>query len=371
MPDHDRTYRRGIRQFGRGDRSRSRRFGIPGHGWHLYRAALDICYEAFDVRRAQLWTSQFARWCGDQPELVAYSGQSHAYRAQLFLLHGEWAEASAAANLAHESLRAGDFTAAYVANYQLAELHRLRGETAAAEEYYRRAGETGWDPQPGLALVRLARGEPKVAPTMIRNSVAVADEATRRRLLPAQVQIEVSVGDVDVARRAAAELVALEQSAPTPMLAALARFAEAQVLFAEGDASGAFTSAGAALSKWAMLDVPYEEARCHALRSRVLVALGQLDAGNADLEAASAAFQELGAPSGLAEITVDRPRTTLTVREVEVLRLVSTGLTNRGIATRLSLSEKTVARHLSNIFGKLGLSSCAAATAYAYEHGVI
>ena len=190
----------------------------------FYRVVLDVGHEGFDLARAQRWTSSFAQWCGEQPDLVAYSGQCHAYRAQLLLLHGEWAEASAAANLAEERLRAGDFTAAYVANYQLAELHRLRGEFRAAEEHYRRAAETGWDPQPGLALLRVATGEPGVAQTMIRHSIAGADEATRRRLLPASVEIEIAAGDVAAARRAADELSTLDRSASTPMLAAIARF---------------------------------------------------------------------------------------------------------------------------------------------------
>ena len=154
-----RTDRRGIRQSRPGDGGRGAGEVSPLTTCVFYRVVLDVWHEGFDLERAQRWTSSFAQWCGEQPELVAYSGQCHAYRAQLFLLHGEWAEASAAANLAEERLRAGDFTAAYVANYQLAELHRLRGEFRAAEEHYRRAAETGWDPQPGLALLRLAAGE--------------------------------------------------------------------------------------------------------------------------------------------------------------------------------------------------------------------
>ncbi len=340
----------------------------------FFRIVLDVWHEGFDLERAQVWTAFFEQWCGEQPELVAYSGQCHAYRAQLFLLHGEWGEASAAANLAEERLRAGDFSAAYVANYQLAELHRLRGEFRAADEHYRRAAETGWSPQPGLALLRLAAGEAGLAQTLIRNSVAGADEATRRRLLPALVEIEVAAGDVAAARTAAGELTALSRSAPTPMLAAIAALAEARVLLAEGDAPGALESVKTASSAWSALDAPYEVARCAVLRGRILLALGESDAAAAQLEAARAVFLDLGARSALTELnmlTGERPTGTLTAREIEVLRLVSTGLTNRGVAGRMSLSEKTVARHLSNIFGKLGLSSRAAATAYAYEHGLI
>ena len=161
---------------------------------------------------------------------------------------------------------------------------------------------------------------------------------------------------------------------PTPMLVAVAGLGDARVLLAEGDAAGAREAVKAAHSAWAALDAPYEAARCRVVGGRIHRELGESDAASAELAAARAAFLELGARSGLAELnmlTGEQPPGTLTDREVEVLRLVSTGLTNRGVATRLSLSEKTVARHLSNIFGKLGLSSRAAATAYAYENGLI
>lgn len=339
----------------------------------LYRVVLDVAHEAFDLQRAQLWTATFDEWCRDQPELVAYSGQSHAYRAQLLLLHGQWAEASAAATLSEERLRAGDFASQFVANYQLAELHRLRGEHRAAEDRYQRAAESGWEPQPGLALLRSAEGEFGVAQTMIRRAVAGADEGSRRRLLPALVEIELAAGDVGAARRAQDELIAVRRAWSTPMLIAVTGSCEARVLLAEGDTAGARAAVEAAQSAWAALAAPYEVARCRVTGGRILRELGD-PAASAELDAARAAFLELGARSGLAELSLltgERPPGALTDREVEVLRLVSTGLTNRGVATRLSLSEKTVARHLSNIFGKLGLSSRSAATAYAYENGLL
>lgn len=340
----------------------------------FYRITLDIWHEGFDLSRAHEWTSAFGQWCRSQPELVAYRGQSHAYRAQLSLLHGEWAEASAEATLAEESLRAGDFTAHFVANYQLAELHRLRGEVRAADEHYARAAKAGWDPQPGLALLNLAKGEVGLAQTMIRRTVTGANKGSRCRLLPAVVEIEVAAGDAVAARRAADELWAVNRSAPTPMLAAVAALAEARVRLAEGDAAGALGPVETASSGWSALDAPYEVARCGVVRGRLLLALDRSDAATAQFAQVRATFVELGARSALAELAGlmgEHPTGTLTAREVEVLRLVSTGLTNKGIAGRLSLSEKTVARHLSNIFGKLGLSSRAGATAYAYENGLI
>ncbi|WP_019180852.1 LuxR C-terminal-related transcriptional regulator [Microbacterium yannicii] len=340
----------------------------------FYRVALDVAHESFDLERAEAWTSSFVSWCEAHPELIAYSGQAHAYRAQLCLLHGRWAEASAAAHLAEDRLRAGDFTAGYVANYQLAELHRRRGEARPAEEYYRRAGLTGWDPQPGLALLHLAGDNGRVAQAMIRESVAGADEATRRRLLPAVVHIEVAAGGLEPARRAADELASLARASTAAMLSAVAEFAEAEVMLAEDLPEQALEHATAAGAAWFALDAPDDVARCRALRGRILRALHQADAAAAEFAAARRIFSELGAASeldGVAALTGEHLARRLTAREVEVLRLVTTGLTNRGIATELSLSEKTVARHMSNIFGKLGLSSRAAATSYAYEHRLL
>lgn len=338
------------------------------------RVLLDVAHESFDLRRAQEWTAVFAQWCGAQPELISYSGQCEAYRAQLLLLHGDADAASEAATAAEERLRAGDFTAGYVANYQLAEVRRLRGEFRAADEHYRRAAATGWDPQPGWALLRVAQGEPGAAQTMLRRAVAGADEGTRRRLLPALVEVELAAGDLEAARRAARDLRGLRPGESVPLLAATIESADARLALAEDDATGALEAAGSAASSWAALDIPYEAARCRVLRAQAHLALGRADAAAADLDAAGRVFAQLGARPALAE--VDRllgRRSTgaLTEREVEILRLVSTGLTNRGVAERLTLSEKTVARHLSNIFAKLGISSRSAATSYAYEHGLV
>ena len=263
-----------------------------------------------------------------------------------------------------------------MANYQLAELHRLRGDLRRSEDHYRRAAQSGWEPQPGLALVLVAEGDPDAAQAMIRRSVAAAGEATRRRLLPAVVEIEIAAGDVAAARRAADDLDRLRRSTsrPTTLLVAVAAAADARVLLAEGDAPSALEAAERARSTWSALNAPYEEAQCRVLLGRAHAALTDPDAASAQYESARAVFLSLGARpalTALTELTGGRTAGVLTAREVEVLRLVSTGLTNRAIGTRLSLSEKTVARHLSNIFAKLGLSSRAAATAYAYENGLI
>lgn len=337
-------------------------------------SVISDAFMAFDLERAAAWTTVLDRWCSEQPELVTFSGQCRALEAMLLLVHGAWAEASTAVELALSRFRAGDYRAVWGAPYQLAELGRLRGAFHSAEESYRRAGESGWEPQPGLALLHLAVGRTQRAQDEIRRSVAGVDPFTRRYLLPAVVEIEVAAGDLDAARRAVDELHEAGRSTPTPMLVATVAAAEARVLLAEGDARRALEPARTAVESWGGLGASYEAARSSVLLGRALRSIGEAAAAQAEFDAARAVFLALRADPAVAELaglTGDRPAGALTAREVEVLRLVSTGLTNRAIGARLSLSEKTVARHLSNIFGKLGLSTRAAATAYAYENGLV
>ncbi|WP_448808595.1 LuxR C-terminal-related transcriptional regulator [Agromyces bauzanensis] len=337
-------------------------------------AVISDAIMAFDLDRATAWTGVLDRWCRDQPEMITFSGQRHALQAGLHLIRGAWGEASTAAELALSRFRAGDYRAVYGAPYQLAELGRLRGAFHSAEESYRRAGESGWEPQPGLSLLHLAVGRTQRAQEEIRRSAAGADPFTRRFLLPAVVEIEVAAGDVEAARRAVDELRAAGRSTPTPMLAATVAAEEARMLLVAGDPSAALAAARDATGAWQALGAPYERARSRVTAGRALLELGDREAAHVEFRGAREVFAALGADPALAELADlmgDRPAGVLTARELEVLRLVSTGLTNRAIGARLSLSEKTVARHLSNIFGKLGLSTRAAATAYAYENGLV
>ena len=336
-------------------------------------AVISDAVMAFDLERATRWMNVLDRWCRDQPEVITFSGQRHALQAGLMLIRGAWAEASTAAELALSRFRAGDYRAVYGAPYQHAELARLRGAFHSAEESYRRAGESGWEPQPGLALLHLAVGRVQAAQDEIRRSVAGSDPFTRRYLLPAVVEIELAAGDVEAARRAVDELHATSPTR-TPMLAATITSAEARVLLADGDASAALGAAREAVGAWHGLGATYEAARSRVAAGRALLELGDRDAALTEFTRARDIFAGLGAEPALTELDGlmgDRRAGGLTPREMEVLRLVSTGLTNRAIGVRLSLSEKTVARHLSNIFGKLGLSTRAAATAYAYENGLV
>jgi DNA-binding NarL/FixJ family response regulator len=337
-------------------------------------ASISDALLAFDLERGERWTAVLGRWCGEQPQLIAFSGQCHALEAALFLVRGAWAQASTAVDLALARFRAGDYRAIWGAPYQAAELARLRGAFHSAEESYRRAAESGWEAQPGVSLLHLALGRTARAQEEIRRSAAGADPVTRRSLLPALIEIEVAAGDPASARRALEELRHARPGTATPMLDATVATADARVLLAEGRAADALAAARAAVQAWDAVGAPYEAARSRVLAGRARRALGEAEDAKADFEAAREEFVELGAEPALADLAAlmgDRRAGALTPRELEVLRLVSTGLTNRGIGAKLSLSEKTIARHLANIFGKLGISTRAAATAYAYENGLV
>ncbi|HEV7704302.1 MAG TPA: LuxR C-terminal-related transcriptional regulator [Gemmatimonadaceae bacterium] len=347
----------------------------------LYCSVLEACQEMYDVRRAQEWTDAMASWCARQPDTMAFRGQCLVHRAELMQLHGAWSGASEEAERALQRfLGPPPHGALKHAHYRLAELHRLRGDVERAEEGYRRASQSGLDPQPGLALLRLAQGQTAAAHTAIARAIEEArDPRSRAHVMPAYIEIAIAAGDVMGAREMSDELAMLAARSGAPMLRATAAYARGAVLLAEGDARGALSALRDAFGLWRMLEAPYEAARARMLIARACGALGDTDGAAMELACARETFAELGAAGDLAgadassldaEVRADAGAIDLTPRELEVLRLVATGKTNRAIAATLGISEKTIARHVSNIFTKLGLSSRAAATAYAYERRI-
>ena len=343
----------------------------------VYCTMLEACSEVFDLRRAQEWTDALVRWCNSQPDVVPFRGPCLAYRAQFLELHGAWSEAVAEVERARGWLahpRLGPALAAVLR--VLGDLHRRRGELAEAEEAYRQAGAGERFPYPGLALLRLAQGQLEAARVAIRHvAEVVRDEADRVPVLEAQVEIALAANDVPAARLAANELAATAARLGAPYLHAVSGRATGAVLLAEQDPRAALGPLREALALWRELGAPYQEARTQELIALACRADQDCDAAELELDGARRTFERLGAAPDVARIDAllrQRERSGgLTAREVQVLALVASGRTNRAIAGELRLSEKTVARHLSNIFGKLGIGSRAAATAWAYEHDVV
>lgn len=340
----------------------------------LYCAVVDACVKVFDLRRAAEWTAALTRWCDTQGEIVPYRGQCLVHRSQILQAHGAWSEALAEAARAQERLADPPHPAVGVAFYQQGELHRLRGEFAEAESAYRSAGEHGRTPTPGIALLRLAEGRAGAAEAAVRRMLEEGgDETTWIAVLPAFVEIMLAGGDLAAARTASDELSARSDRLDNAYVHALAHHARASVLLAQGRPSESLDAARRACEAWRALDMPYERARSQVVVASACRALGDHDAEDFERQAAKETFARLGAGPDLARLTASRTDAApeLTARECDVLRLVASGKTNREISAALAISQHTVARHLQNIFSKLGLSSRAAATAYAYENGIV
>ena len=344
----------------------------------VYCSVLDACGEIFDFERAQEWTLALERWCERQPDLVPYRGHCLVRRSELLQILGFWNDAFQWAQRATAALALPapkrDLGAAY---YQIGELHRLRGKFAKSEEAYAQASQYIRNPGPGLALLLLAQGKVEAAEGAIHRLLEEVEERSPRvRVLEAAVEIFVQAMKVPTARYAADELMKIAAVMNVPFVQAASAAALGSVLLAEGDAVGASAALRRACNLWCELQAPYEAARVRVVLALACRELGETESARHELIAAQETFQDLGSAVDAAHIGVLLPPTSkgagpLTERELEVLRLVASGLSNRTTARQLHISEKTVARHLSNIFTKLDLSSRTAAAAYAYDHHLI
>jgi DNA-binding NarL/FixJ family response regulator len=342
----------------------------------VYCHLMDACHELDELRRAGEWTHAASRWCEGIPAGGLYRGICRVHRAQILHTTGSWQEAEREASQACVDMAHVHVGTIAEGHYEIGEIRRLRGDLIGAEEAFRRAHEHGRDPQPGLALLRLAQGQADTAAASIRTALAVhgASPLPRAKLCVAQVEIALVTGDLETARAACTELDETAGMYESSGLAAAVQHARGALLLREGAPAEAVTVLRAACRRWQDLDATHRAASVRLLLAQAYRSLGDEDAAQLELSAADAVFEQLGAEPGRRRVASLRGRGSLpgglTEREVEVLRLVATGCSNRDVAAMLFISERTVHRHLSNIFVKLGVSTRTAATAYAFEHGI-
>ena len=344
--------------------------------------AIGMCMSVADLRRAGSWAQAAFDWSSSLPEKTPYQGLCRVRQVEVMSLRGELDAAAVHAERSCEEMLAFEPNLAGEAFYVHGEILRRRGQLDEAERAFTRAAELGLDPQPGLARIRLAQGHGEAAAAALRAALTDHGRPTFQRaaLLAADVEVALAADDPSAARASCDELDAVATVTGSEALLAMAGSVRGRLHLTEGDASAALAALTPAATTWRHLDLRFDLADTRRLIGLARRALGDQEGADRDLAAARDAFEQLGAPleaARTAEEVADepagdpRPPGGLTRRECEVLALVAAGCTNRQVAAELVVSEHTVARHLSNIFVKLGVGSRTEAAGFAFAHGLV
>lgn len=345
----------------------------PAFAGNIYCTLMSICHELADLRRARQWTDATARWCEGFDSAHMFVGVCRMHRAQLLQVQGDWEAAEQEIQLVCEELARMNVVAVGMAHYELGEVRRCRGDLGGAETAYADAHRFGRDPHPGLALVWVAQGNAGAAVAALDAALAsTIDPLANAKLWAALVEAAVAAGDHERAGSAADELDLAARTYASSGLLAAAHLARGRVQLATGDGAGAQRSLTAARRRWQDIGARYQVAQTRLLLAEALAAAGNEDAAARERAAAGSALAALGVRTvDASSRTRPDPPGGLTRREAEVLGLVARGLSNREVAAALVLSDKTVARHLANVYTKLGVRSRTAAAAFAHEHGLV
>jgi tetratricopeptide (TPR) repeat protein len=263
---------------------------------NLYCHLMSLFIELGDIPRARAWTDATERWCDEHSNPAMFVGICRVHRAQLLHLEGAWPAAERSAAQACRDLADMNVEVVAEGHYELGELRRLQGDDDGAEEAYARARRLGRDPQPGMALLRLAQGRTRAAATALRTALLVTTEAPRARPAAGCTGGGAdTAGDAELAAAAAGELATIADVYATPGLLAAARQASGVARLVGGEPERALPLLRDAWRRWRELDAPCDAARVRVLLARALMALEDADGAASELDAARETLVELGA----------------------------------------------------------------------------
>jgi DNA-binding NarL/FixJ family response regulator len=341
----------------------------------LYCSLNSACEQLSDHRRAAEWTEATARWAERHP-LAVFPGLCRVHHATALASRGDWAQAEREAIRASEELAGINLPNAAAAWAEIGDIRRRLGDVEGAADAFAAADRLCPQPRAAFALLQLAQGDLGAATTVVSEALEAAswNRLARAKVLPALAQVAIAAGDLTTAAGAVDELDAIAGEFDSAGLRAAAASARGRLQLATSPADAASTLRSA-VAQWTDLGVPYEIATARMLLGEACRLSGDSAGSAASFGLARQLFDDLGVrvdtqSSNLRRQVPALPQG-LTEREAEVLRLVAAGHTNKEVAAVLHLSTKTVARHVSNIFTKIGVSTRAAATAFAFEQGIV